>query len=74
MEESVFLTVGSVAALIGVPKGRVYDLIDAGVIPAVRLSPRRIRVPKRAFEVWIAGQSDKALASVADVVGMRHGR
>jgi excisionase family DNA binding protein len=63
--ETVFLTVAEVAARLGVSPARVYQLIAAGVVPAVRLSPRRVRIPRAAFAAWAAAWSAEALAGVA---------
>jgi excisionase family DNA binding protein len=61
-----FLTIREVAALLGVSPARAYAMASMRTFPTVRLSPRRIRVPRAAFETWIANQSARALASVAE--------
>ena len=52
-----------VAALMGVTTGRVYQMIEAGVIPAIR-NGRSITIPRRAWEIWLTQQRDRALLSV----------
>jgi excisionase family DNA binding protein len=51
-----------VAPLLGVTTGRVYQLITAGAIPAVRTG-RSLLIPCAAWEAWLAEQSDRALAA-----------
>jgi excisionase family DNA binding protein len=62
--ESPFLTIAEVAELLGVARVRAYEMAAAGAFPAIRLSPRRIRVPRAAFEEWLRTQSERALANV----------
>jgi len=47
------LTVSKVAALLDVPKARVYELIRRGQIPAVRVGVKNVRVPRVALREWI---------------------
>jgi excisionase family DNA binding protein len=61
-----FLTVPEVAATLRVAVGRAYRMAAAGAFPAIRLSEGRIRVPRAAFEKWLAEQSDRALANVRE--------
>ena len=63
--ETVFLTVAEVAARLDMTPARVYQLIAAGVVPAVRLSPRRLHIPRAAFAAWLAAWTAEALAGVA---------
>lgn len=48
------LTIPEVATILGVSRERCYRLAAEGRIPSVRLSPRRIRVPRAALEAWLA--------------------
>ena len=48
--------------LLGLSRSRVYQLIAAGVLPAVRVG-RSLRIPRAAWEKWLARQADRALAS-----------
>jgi excisionase family DNA binding protein len=52
-----------VAPLLRVTTGRIYQMVAAGCIPAVRLG-RAIRIPRAAWEEWLRGKSDEALASL----------
>jgi excisionase family DNA binding protein len=47
--ETCTLTVEEVAQRLGVSRGVAYEAVRAGTIPAVRISPRRIVVPKAAL-------------------------
>jgi len=47
------LSVKEVARILNVPQGRVYVLVQRGVIPHVRLGTRQIRVPEDALRKWL---------------------
>jgi excisionase family DNA binding protein len=44
------LTVEEASVLVRVPRNGVYGIIQAGLLPAVRLGPRRIRIAKAALK------------------------
>lgn len=46
------LRVEEVAEALGVTKSRVYDLVRAGLLPAVRLG-RQIRIDEEALRDWV---------------------
>jgi len=48
--------------LLGLSRSRVYQLIAQGELPAVRQG-RAIRVPRAAWERWLARQANRALAA-----------
>ncbi len=48
-----------IAPLLGVPTGRVYQLIGAGVIPAIRTG-WSLRIPRETWEAWLRGQGSAA--------------
>ena len=52
-----------VGPLLGVTTGRVYQLISAGAIPAVRIGGA-IRIPRTAWEDWLAEQRARAMGAV----------
>ena len=52
------LTVSKVAALLDVPKARVYELIRRGQIPALRVGAKNVRVSRVALREWIAGHQE----------------
>jgi excisionase family DNA binding protein len=58
--EKAFLTVAEVALLIGASTVRTYALVSDGTIPAVRFG-RRVRIPRPAFNQWLADLSQNAL-------------
>lgn len=63
------LKAADIAPMLGVTTGRVYQLIAAGRIPAVRLG-RAIRVPRRAWEAWLTEmgtQDGRAVSHTNDV-------
>jgi excisionase family DNA binding protein len=64
-ERREFLRPAQVAPQLGVTTSRVYQLIAAGVIPAIRVGGA-IRVPRAAWEEWLRGRSEQALASLRD--------
>lgn len=47
-----FLNVREVAEILGVPVGRVYALVQKGVLPHVRLGRKQIRIPEEALRKW----------------------
>ena len=57
--EQLLLTVTQAGALLGFGRSTVYELIKEGQIPVVRLGPRRVRVPRRELERWIADRTVK---------------
>ncbi len=59
--ERPFLSIAQVAALLAVSKVRAYQMAAEGRFPVVRLTPRRIRIPRAAFSQWLDAQAAKAL-------------
>lgn len=62
--QSEFLKPTEVAPLLGVGIGRVYQLISAGQIPAVRIGGS-IRIPRSAWESWLRQKCEEAERAVA---------
>lgn len=54
--EDEFYTVPEVARILRVKKGFVYELIYTGRLKAIRLSERRMRIPKTAISNLLAGE------------------
>jgi len=52
-----------IAEQLGVTTGRVYQLISEGALPAVRRG-RAIRIPRAAWERWLAEQAELALSAL----------
>ena len=59
------LTVSDIAARLHVSHRRVQQLAALGRIPFVRFG-NKIVVPSEAWEKWLAGMTDEALAAVRD--------
>jgi excisionase family DNA binding protein len=49
-----------IAPMLGVSRSRIYQLVRAGTIPAVR-DGRVVWIPRRAMELWLERTSDRAL-------------
>jgi excisionase family DNA binding protein len=62
--ERPLLTVPEVATELGVSTRHVYRLIAEGRLPAVRLSERRLRVPRAALDAWLRVQTDRAVGAL----------
>jgi len=60
---SVFLKPREVARLLGVGRGRVYQLIRAGQLPVTRVGGA-IRIPRAAWEEWIRAKGKEAISSL----------
>lgn len=41
-----------VAAMLGISKSKVYDLVRQGVIPSLKLGSRVV-IPKQKFDEWL---------------------
>ena len=52
-DESLVLTPKEVQKLISCSRGVVYSALAAGIIPCIRISPRKIIIPKHAFFKWL---------------------
>lgn len=55
-----FYTVPEVAKMLRVKKGYVYELIYQKRLRAMKLSERRIRVPKEALEEFVEQEAGRA--------------
>lgn len=53
--EKLYYTPKEVAAALSVSDDAVLDLINRGDLPALRVSPRIIRIPIAAFDLWRSG-------------------
>lgn len=61
--EKPFLTLEEAGALLGVKRGRAWELARAGLLPAVRLG-RRWYVPRKALERLADEALARALAAL----------
>jgi excisionase family DNA binding protein len=55
------------AALLGVSRSRIYQLIAAGEIPLVRIGGA-IRIPRPAWDEWLVRKKRTALASLRSAI------
>ena len=62
-EEQELLRPADLAPLLGVTPSRIYQMISAGILPAVRVAGA-IRVPREAWQRWLDEQRDRALKAV----------
>jgi excisionase family DNA binding protein len=53
------LDAGHVAAVLGVPKDFVYDLIRRGVLPSIKVG-KYVRIPADRLRDWIKGREEEA--------------
>jgi excisionase family DNA binding protein len=56
MTERRFVTPAEAASVLRVSTDTVLRLISAGTLPAIRVSPRLIRIPAPAFEAYQRGK------------------
>lgn len=57
--DKLYYTPREVADALAVSDDAVLDLIHSGDLPALRVSPRIIRIPIAAFDLWRAGFKPK---------------
>ena len=50
--EPLLLTIPQVAAMLGLGRTKVYDLIDPEGLPTVKLGTAR-RIPRQGLETWL---------------------
>ena len=63
MQETEFLRPAEIAPLLGVSKQRIYQLISDKTLPHAVIGGA-IRIPRTAWETWLAERSQDALAVV----------
>jgi excisionase family DNA binding protein len=63
--EKPFMTVPEVARSLRLTPVRTYELLRQGRLPHIRRG-RRVLIPRAAWNLWLAQQADKALASTAE--------
>ena len=62
-DEKALLRPADLAPLLDVSRSRIYQLISTGVLPAIRVGGS-LRIPREAFERWLADRRDEALQAV----------
>lgn len=55
-EQAILATPEEVARLLRISRSRVYQLINEGALPSVRLGGRSVRVPLDALRRWAEEQ------------------
>lgn len=63
METKCMLRVADVAPRLGLSTRRIYQLISAGRLPAVR-DGQSVRIPTTAFDQWLRDQAEEALSAI----------
>ena len=63
MRRGELLRASDLAGEMGYSRSRIYQLLAAGILPSVR-EGRAIWIPKSAWQAWLVGLKDQALASV----------
>lgn len=58
-ETRAVLTVKEMASFLGISIPSAYALVNRADFPSVRLSERRIVVPRQSLEQWLAEQARK---------------
>jgi excisionase family DNA binding protein len=53
-EADIWMRVPDAAAYLSLPRSRMYDLIQRGELPAVRIGERSIRVNRKEIERFLA--------------------
>lgn len=66
-----WLTVGEVAAELRISPWKVRQLIAAEQLPAVRLGPRLLRVPREALEQWLRAGIESLTKEAAELTARR---
>lgn len=61
-ELPVIMTVKDVQNVLGIHSNNVYELVRRQGFPAVRVSERRIIVPRDRFLQWLDNSADQRLA------------
>ena len=64
--ERTVLKPAEIAARLGVTTGRVYQLIQAGIIPALRIGGA-LRIPSAAWDEWLEQQRRQAISAARRV-------
>jgi excisionase family DNA binding protein len=62
-DDQEFLRPAEIAPLLGLSAARIYQLIAEGQLPATRVAGS-IRIPRSAWNAWVAEHRERALSSV----------
>lgn len=61
--DSIFLHISEAGDRLGICKGRVYQLISAGLLPGIKRG-RRTLIPRQAFDTYIQQVNQEALGNL----------
>lgn len=61
--EQLLLKVPEVAQMLGIGRGRAYEMVAQGVIPSVKLGNKSVRVPTEALRRWIRERESGGLSN-----------
>lgn len=56
-DRPLLVRVDEAARLLSLARSTVYDLINTGVLPVVRVRRRAVRIPLKALEDFVAGRA-----------------
>lgn len=70
-DEPLVLTPNEARKLLRCSRGVLYDALRRGTIPSIRISPRKILIPRHAFMKWlnqggVAGRRDSETEEYSD--------
>ena len=54
-DESLILSPNDVRKLLKCSRSVIYSSLKIGTIPSIRISPRKIIIPRHAFMAWLNG-------------------
>jgi excisionase family DNA binding protein len=57
--EKVVLTVEEAGQMLGISRATAYSLANTGRLPAIRISDRRLIIPRKAIEELLASAGKK---------------
>ena len=60
--DSLLLTVRETARILSLGRDRVYELVNRGDLPSVRLGERTIRIPRHALLKWVEDRQREGVA------------
>lgn len=62
MSEKLAYSVDELGEILGISRTTAYEVVCQEGFPAIRVSPRRIIVPKAGLEKWLEEESKKGAA------------
>lgn len=62
-EERLTMTIEEAAAVLGISRATAYTLANTGRLPAIRISDRRLIIPRKALDALLATAAVKERCS-----------